>query len=186
MLGTMRRKGVAGNVCWDRRGSEDVVGKACWERCGGKGVDGNVCRDRRGSEDVVGKVCWERSDEKGVGVRAWWQVACDSIDIARMCSVLSSPARVALVDLLGDGALCVGALARRARMSQPAVSQHLRILRAAELVTAERRGYHVHYRLNRPVLTEWTRRINRAFSRRERSRCRHNDGKPDKECTHGG
>jgi len=50
--------------------------------------------------------------------------------------------------LLEEDALCVGALSRRLGISQSAVSQHLRILREKGLVQPERRGFHVHYRLD--------------------------------------
>ena len=49
-------------------------------------------------------------------------------------------------------ARCVGALARQLGVSQSAVSQHLAVLRAAGLVADERRGYFVHYRLDRERL----------------------------------
>lgn len=48
--------------------------------------------------------------------------------------------------------LCVNALASRLDVTQGAVSQHLRILRDAGLVTAEKRGYFVHYRLTEAAL----------------------------------
>jgi DNA-binding transcriptional ArsR family regulator len=35
------------------------------------------------------------------------------------------------------------------------VSQHLRVLRDAELVVPDKRGYYVHYRLNRKTLEQW-------------------------------
>jgi DNA-binding transcriptional ArsR family regulator len=47
----------------------------------------------------------------------------------------------------------VGAIAARLDVTQGAVSQHLRILRDAGLVTAEKRGYFVHYRLNEKRMT---------------------------------
>ncbi|MDC7218959.1 MAG: metalloregulator ArsR/SmtB family transcription factor [Spirochaetales bacterium] len=46
---------------------------------------------------------------------------------------------------IGDNRLCVGAIARQLAVSQPAVSQHLKILKNAGLVRAEREGYHIHY-----------------------------------------
>ena len=49
-------------------------------------------------------------------------------------------------------ALCVGALASRLGVSQSAVSQHLRVLKGADLVRGERRGYRVHYFVNSEAL----------------------------------
>jgi len=46
-------------------------------------------------------------------------------------------------------------LAARLDVTQGAVSQHLRIMRDAGLVTGEKRGYYVHYRLKRRTLAAW-------------------------------
>jgi ArsR family transcriptional regulator, arsenate/arsenite/antimonite-responsive transcriptional repressor len=81
-------------------------------------------------------------------------------DLARLFKALSDETRlklvVSLVEKGTDGALCVGALASRLGVTQSAVSQHLAVLRAADLVIDERRGYFVHYRLNygNPIVGE--------------------------------
>ena len=67
---------------------------------------------------------------------------------AQLFAALSDPTRLKLLKLLSDsqsGALCVNAMAIGLGVSQPAVSQHLRVLKNAGLITGERRGYHVHY-----------------------------------------
>ena len=80
-------------------------------------------------------------------------------ELARLFKAFSYETRLRLLKLLADqgpeGALCVGALALKLGVSQSAVSQHLAILRAAGLVIDERRGYFVHYRLNRARLSQW-------------------------------
>jgi len=72
--------------------------------------------------------------------------------LARVFKAFSDETRLRLVKTLAelrpDDALCVNALAAMLGVSQPAVSQHLAVLRAADLVIGERRGYHVHYRLS--------------------------------------
>ncbi len=77
-------------------------------------------------------------------------------ETARVFKALSDETRLRLLTLLAeqgpDGALCVGALARRLEVTQSAVSQHLAVLRMAGLVVDERRGYYVHYRVNRARL----------------------------------
>ena len=83
----------------------------------------------------------------------------DIKEMARVFKALSDETRLRLVMLLAEqgpeGALCVGALARRLGVTQSAVSQHLAVLRAADLVIDERRGYFVHYRVNQRRLAEW-------------------------------
>lgn len=75
--------------------------------------------------------------------------------LARMHRVLSAGARVQLVRLLKERSLCVKALSARLGITQGAVSQHLRVLHAAGLVLAERRGLYVHYRVNPRTLARW-------------------------------
>jgi DNA-binding transcriptional ArsR family regulator len=79
--------------------------------------------------------------------------------LVRVYKALGDGTRLRLVKLLADlepgDALCVNALAAELGVSQPAVSQHLGVLRAADLVIAERRGYHVHYRLDATALSAY-------------------------------
>ena len=79
----------------------------------------------------------------------------DAAQVARLFKALSSETRVRILQLLKERALCVGALAARVGVSSAAVSQHLRILRNADLVCAKKEGYYVHYRLNHEALHKW-------------------------------
>lgn len=74
---------------------------------------------------------------------------------ARVFKILSVETRVRMIDLLRRRSLCVNALARALNISPAAVSQHLRILRDADVVIAEKRGYFVHYRINEKTLEKW-------------------------------
>ena len=62
--------------------------------------------------------------------------------------VLADPTRRAMLDLLRDGSLPAGAIARLFPISRPAVSKHLRVLRQARLVQERRSGRHRFYHLN--------------------------------------
>jgi DNA-binding transcriptional ArsR family regulator len=61
---------------------------------------------------------------------------------------LSDPTRRRILELIQARARSVGEVARMLPVSQPAVSQHLRVLREAGLVRADKRGrsriYHLH------------------------------------------
>ncbi len=89
-------------------------------------------------------------------------------DLAKTCKSLSVDTRVRLLRLLGDQSLCVGALASRLGVTPGAVSQHLRVLREAGLVTPEKRGYFVHYRVNRRALDHWLAAMREVFSSQAR------------------
>ena len=74
---------------------------------------------------------------------------------ARIFKVLSADTRVRMIELLKSRSLCVNALAKSLAISPAAVSQHLRILRDADVVIADKRGYFVHYRVKEETLAEW-------------------------------
>ena len=60
---------------------------------------------------------------------------------------LSNEVRLRILALLAEKQFCVNALVTRLNVSQPAVSQHLRILEHAGLVKGTKIGYYVHYSL---------------------------------------
>lgn len=66
---------------------------------------------------------------------------------AELFKVLGNESRLWLVRLLGGESMTVSALTDATGMSQPLVSQHLRSLRQAGLVIAERRGKEMTYAL---------------------------------------
>jgi ArsR family transcriptional regulator len=69
-------------------------------------------------------------------------------DLADLFKALADPTRVAIVNRLASGEpCCVCDLTDAFELSQPTVSHHLRILRDAGLVEAERRGTWAYYRL---------------------------------------
>lgn len=74
------------------------------------------------------------------------------MDLADRLWVLGDPQRLNLVRTLLKIDLCVGALARRLGLSEPALSQHLKLLREAGMVQGEKRGYWTHYRIDREAL----------------------------------
>jgi rhodanese-related sulfurtransferase len=67
--------------------------------------------------------------------------------LARVGKAVSAPKRLELLDLLCQGPRTVELLADQAAISVANASQHLQVLRAARLVTAEKQGLYVEYRL---------------------------------------
>src|ERR1700679_2138284 len=61
---------------------------------------------------------------------------------------IGNPARYRIVEALLGGRKTVGELVKIVKLSQPAVSQHLKTLKAANLVVDERRGQEVFYAVN--------------------------------------
>lgn len=64
---------------------------------------------------------------------------------AQLFKILGNESRLELLRLIDEQPRAVGALAEATGMSQPLVSQHLRNLRGAGLVTAQRSGKEVVY-----------------------------------------
>ncbi len=64
---------------------------------------------------------------------------------AEICQALSDPTRILILYELRDGMRNVGELAEALRISQPAVSRHLKVLRDRRMVRAERNGMNVYY-----------------------------------------
>jgi len=66
---------------------------------------------------------------------------------ARVFRAAGDPARLKLLEHLADGSCCVGELAEAFDTPMPTISQQLRILHEAGLVTRRREGKHIHYAL---------------------------------------
>jgi DNA-binding transcriptional ArsR family regulator len=78
---------------------------------------------------------------------------------------LADPTRQRIVEMLASGALSSGEIARRFDLSPPAVSQHLKTLRGAKLVSVRAEKQKRIYQLNPEgvgELSEWVERI-KAF-----------------------
>lgn len=76
---------------------------------------------------------------------------------------LADPTRRALFEqLCREGEQTVGALTARARISQPAVSKHLALLKSAGLVRDRHEGRQTHYSAQLGALSplvDWTRQM---------------------------
>lgn len=83
-------------------------------------------------------------------------------DTAELFKLLSVDKRIEIIEQLKKGAMSVNALAEALGITQSAVSQHLRVLKAAGLVKDERKGYWIYYSLNREALEKCRQRLNRV------------------------
>ncbi len=75
-----------------------------------------------------------------------------------------------IVEMLAkDGELTATGISERFPVSAPAISQHLKVLREANLVLMEKRGQQRIYRVNPDALSEvqdWTKRITELWNER--------------------
>lgn len=67
---------------------------------------------------------------------------------------LSDPTRRKILDLLKEGDLTAGEIAEHFDITKPSISNHLNLLKQAELVWVERKGQHIVYSLNTTVFQD--------------------------------
>ena len=67
--------------------------------------------------------------------------------LARMIQAMANPRRLEIIDLLGLGEKSVDQLAKETHMSVANASQHLQVLKGANLVDVRREGNFIYYRL---------------------------------------
>ena len=69
-------------------------------------------------------------------------------------AALAHPVRRKILNLLRNGHMSAGDLAAHFELAKPTLSGHFAVLKAADLVTTQRKGTTVFYRLNMSVLEE--------------------------------
>ena len=74
---------------------------------------------------------------------------------ADILKALAHPARLIIVDQLSVKSRCVADLTRAVEADMSTVSRHLGVLKAAGLVSAEKKGTQVFYRLNAPCVLDF-------------------------------
>lgn len=73
-------------------------------------------------------------------------------DLCKAFKALGEPTRLKIIKMLSVQSMCVCELSAVLDMLQPRVSQHLKILKEAELVQETKEGYWVYYSLNKERL----------------------------------
>jgi DNA-binding transcriptional ArsR family regulator len=84
-------------------------------------------------------------------------------------TALADPTRQRIVEMLAAGAMSSGDIARRFDISAPAISQHLKTLRAARLVRVRAQAQKRFYELDPEGVTEladWIARIRSFWTQR--------------------
>jgi ArsR family transcriptional regulator len=67
---------------------------------------------------------------------------------------IADETRMKILSLLLKHGYCVRALAQNLELTEATISQHLKVLREAGLLAGEKRGYFMHYNVEREVLRE--------------------------------
>jgi len=74
--------------------------------------------------------------------------------VVKLFKALAHPIRLRIVKTLLDGSKCVCELNKIVEFSQPNLSQHLKILKDAGILEAEKVGLNIHYRIKNDMVKE--------------------------------
>ena len=81
--------------------------------------------------------------------------ADQAVELARVFKAMGDPVRLRLLSLIAShdgGEACVCDLSEVFELTGPTISHHLRVLREAGLITGERRGTWIYYRVQPDAL----------------------------------
>ena len=81
------------------------------------------------------------------------------MELTLVLKAIADETRMKALTLLLKHNYCVRALARNLGLTEATISQHLKVLREAGLLVGEKRGYFMHYDVERAVLHELAREI---------------------------
>lgn len=106
-------------------------------------------------ERQLGDRCCDRQARPQIAQR-------DAERLAEDLQLLAHPVRIQLLDVLArnEGRVCVCDLEAAVPVKQPTVSHHLRILREAGIVAAEKSGQWMFYRVQRDAVEALRARLN--------------------------
>lgn len=79
-----------------------------------------------------------------------------AIELSRLFKAMADPVRLRLLSLIAShagGEACVCDLTGAFELTGPTISHHLKVLRESGLITGERRGTWVYYRVHPDVLS---------------------------------
>ena len=71
---------------------------------------------------------------------------------AEICKIFSNPVRLEILNLLRDKELPVSELIEKTKLSQANISQHLSIMKSKDIVTSNRKGKNIYYKLTNPKI----------------------------------
>lgn len=94
------------------------------------------------------------------------------IKLSDMFKALGDPTRLKLLKLLlKSDKLCVGVLAHKLEISQPAVSQHLKVLKNVGILQSNRIGYYVHYSIDPIMIDQYKKELDEFFQSEPDNSC---------------
>lgn len=75
-------------------------------------------------------------------------------NLVKIFKALSDETRLKILMIISSKVICQKGISRHLQISDSAVSQHIRILKEANILTGYKEGYYVFYRINDDVFNE--------------------------------
>ena len=110
-------------------------------------------------------------------------------ELEEVLKALANVNRLLLIYYLASGEvdkISVTEMSQNMGITQPAASQHLKILKNANILVAHKEGNYIYYRFNRPSMEKHQKRIDFLFTcafakcnQMERSSCSHSEKKEE-------
>jgi len=88
---------------------------------------------------------------------------CDEIE--KMGKGIGNANRFRVLETLMQGPRTVGEIVATVKLPQPAVSQHLKVLKSADLVQAERQGKEVYYAIHVAYMVKLLQKLTMGLKR---------------------
>ena len=86
--------------------------------------------------------------------------------MSEVFKALGDPTRLRIIRMLAsnmENNLCVADLAKKLGITQPAASQHIKVLKNVGILEPNRNGYHIYYNINTDVLTKYLENMDELF-----------------------
>ena len=86
--------------------------------------------------------------------------------MSEVFKALGDPTRLRIIRMLAsnmENNLCVVDLAKKLGVTQPAASQHIKVLKNVGILKPNRDGFHVYYSINTDVLNDYKKNIDELF-----------------------
>ena len=83
---------------------------------------------------------------------------------------IANDSRMKILEHLLEKNYCVGMLARKLELTEGAISQHLKVLKEAGILKGEKKGYFMHYEVNREILIDLADKL-KALAQVEQKTC---------------
>lgn len=91
------------------------------------------------------------------------------MDIINQLRAISDPTRYKIITLLLQRHYCVRIISRKLNISESAVSQHMKVLKKADIIYGKKLGYHMHYIVKTDTLKLIRDEMSEMFELAERS-----------------